>query len=298
MFEKIFLILIFLILIGRMVKRKKFRKFLIPIISCVILYSLFFYYKKIDIENRTEGLKKENIIIEEKTDSKSSENKDSAVTENEELLYEVAILKKVIDGDTIEIKKDGVIKKVRLLMIDAPESVHQNSSKNGEFGKKASEFLKNYLNESLNKEIYLVKDISDVDKYNRLLRYVYVKKPSGDLKKSYLETANAHMLEEGYANFVTYPPDISLSKELLKLAKEARRNKRGLYALTEEINLQKAQQKINEEQKNPEHKIKGNKKTKIYHDINSSSYYNISEKNVIYFETEKEAIDAGYKKYK
>ena len=43
-------------------------------------------------------------------------------------------------------------------------------------------------------------------------------------------------------------------------------------------------------------KIKGNKKSKIYHMPNDANYDKISEKNIVYFETEEEAINAGYRR--
>ncbi|RRD95357.1 hypothetical protein EII17_03685 [Clostridiales bacterium COT073_COT-073] len=45
-------------------------------------------------------------------------------------------------------------------------------------------------------------------------------------------------------------------------------------------------------------KIKGNKKSKIYHLPNNVSYDKIKEENVVYFNTEEEAVKAGYRKAK
>lgn len=45
-------------------------------------------------------------------------------------------------------------------------------------------------------------------------------------------------------------------------------------------------------------KIKGNKKSKIYHLPHNVSYDKIKEENVVYFNTEEEAVKAGYRKAK
>jgi micrococcal nuclease len=78
----------------------------------------------------------------------------------------------VVDGDTIEIDYSGKKAKVRMLCINAPESVHPDRSKNTEAGKIASEFTKERLTgrwvllefEGKEKE----------DRYGRLLAYVHV----------------------------------------------------------------------------------------------------------------------------
>ena len=72
----------------------------------------------------------------------------------------------VIDGDTFEYYdlNSKLIKKVRLLCVDAPEK--------GENGYEESKiFLENLI---LGKQIILEKEISETDKYGRLLRYAYL----------------------------------------------------------------------------------------------------------------------------
>jgi micrococcal nuclease len=69
------------------------------------------------------------------------------------------------------------------------------------------------------KTVRLVKDVSETDVYGRLLRYVYV----GDL------FVNAAMVEQGYAEAVSYPPDTAHYDEFLQLEKEAAAANRGCH---------------------------------------------------------------------
>lgn len=135
------------------------------------------------------------------------------------LVPERYLVNRVVDGDTIEIIYKGKKDKVRLIGIDTPESVHPDATKNIEFGKIATEFTKEALE---NKEISLEFDISERDRYNRLLAYVWI---DGKM-------FNKTLLESGMANVSTYPPDVKYAEDFLKLQKEARDNKIGLWADT------------------------------------------------------------------
>jgi micrococcal nuclease len=70
------------------------------------------------------------------------------------------------------------------------------------------------------KTVYLEKDVSETDRYGRLLRYVYV----GDTM------VKAVLVQEGYAQDATFPPDVRHAEEFLKLEREARDEGRGLWA--------------------------------------------------------------------
>lgn len=114
----------------------------------------------------------------------------------------------VVDGDTLDLSTG---EKVRLLGIDAPEA-------NQPGGDIARAFLEKLV---LNKEVVLKKDVTDKDKYGRLLRFVYV----GDT------FVNAEMIKRGYAIPRFYPPDERYKEQFEKLRDEAEKNKRGLWAL-------------------------------------------------------------------
>ncbi len=129
---------------------------------------------------------------------------------------EKAKVTNVVDGDTVKLE-DGRV--VRYIGIDAPETVHPQKPVQC-FGKEASQ-----LNEELveNKEVWLEKDISETDKYGRILRYVYV------LENDNLIMVNKVLVEKGYAHASSYPPDIKYQEEFRKLEEEAQQNKVGLW---------------------------------------------------------------------
>ena len=74
---------------------------------------------------------------------------------------------RVVDGDTIVV--EGNLK-VRFIGVNTPETVDPRRPVQC-FGHEASDFNKSLLE---GKVVRLVKDISDTDKYGRLLRYVYM----------------------------------------------------------------------------------------------------------------------------
>lgn len=117
------------------------------------------------------------------------------------------IVTKVIDGDTIQLSNG---EKVRYIGINTPEKDAECYSK--EATDKNTELV-------LNKKIRLKKDISEKDKYGRLLRYVYV----DDI------FVNEFLVKEGYAHTATYPPDVSYSKWFKELEHKAREEKKGLW---------------------------------------------------------------------
>lgn len=143
--------------------------------------------------------------------------------------YEDATIVRVVDGDTIEVRieatapgpgaglaKVGREYSVRLIGIDTPESVKPNSPVEC-FGREASAAATALLD---GERVRLVKDVEETDRYDRLLRYVYL----GD------ELANARLVVNGYAAAYTYPPNVRHSELFVQLEREARDNDRGLWS--------------------------------------------------------------------
>ena len=124
---------------------------------------------------------------------------------------------RVIDGDTIEVDIDDSYYTVRYIGIDTPETKHPTQSVEY-FGLEATEKNRQLVE---NKIVRMEKDISETDKYNRLLRYVFV----GDVM------VNAALVEGGYAEVSTYPPDVKYVELFLELQQEARESRRGLWNL-------------------------------------------------------------------
>jgi len=125
---------------------------------------------------------------------------------------------RVIDGDTIEVSIGGELYKVRYIGIDTPET--KDPRKGVEWmGPEAAA-----KNEELvgGKVVGLEKDVSETDKYGRLLRYVWVE----DLM------VNAALVWLGYAQVSTYQPDVKYTDFFLQLQREAREAGRGLWGPT------------------------------------------------------------------
>lgn len=119
---------------------------------------------------------------------------------------------RVIDGDTIEIERG---ERVRYIGIDTPENVDPRKSIQC-FGVEASNKNKELVE---GKMVRLTKDIADRDKYNRLLRYVWV----GDT------FVNLELVNQGFAYSYSYPPDIKYQEQFVRAQEEAREAKRGLW---------------------------------------------------------------------
>lgn len=115
-----------------------------------------------------------------------------------------------MDADTLFVEKDGELQKVRLLGINAPESVNPNRYANSEEGRQASKYVKELLEPC--KFVYLEKDLfaEDKDKYGRLLRYVWLNKNTADSRNM----LNLKLIKDGYAEYNSY------GNEFLKYKKD------------------------------------------------------------------------------
>ncbi|WP_248926467.1 thermonuclease family protein [Paenibacillus hamazuiensis] len=131
--------------------------------------------------------------------------------------YTTAEVKRVVDGDTFETKNG---EKVRLIGVNTPETVKPNSPVE-KFGKEASDFTKKQLT---GKTVYMFKDTGDTDKYGRLLRYVFLQGET--------TMFNEVLVREGYANTMSVPPNVMFQDKFVKLEREARSGKKGLWGAT------------------------------------------------------------------
>ncbi len=134
-----------------------------------------------------------------------------------EVYGEKAYVSKVVDGDTIELENG---QKVRYIGLDTPETVDPRRPV-GCFGKEASNRNKGLVE---GKIVILQKDISDTDKYGRLLRYIYL--PLEDKTTLFV---NDYLIREGFAKSSTYPPDVKFTDRFKQAEEEARSNNRGLW---------------------------------------------------------------------
>ena len=123
---------------------------------------------------------------------------------------ETAKVIQVIDGDTIVIA-DG--SRVRYIGIDTPEVYPTLAA----FGIEAWQANRELVD---GKIVRLERDVSDTDRYGRLLRYVHV---DGVF-------VNAELVRRGLAYVKAYPPDTKHHDYLKGLEAEARQAGRGMWA--------------------------------------------------------------------
>lgn len=90
------------------------------------------------------------------------------------------------------------------------------------FWKKASDENKQLVE---GKTVYLEKDVSEIDKFGRLLKYAYLFQPDGSLLM-----INNFLVEQGYAKVYTYPPDVKYPDKFLKPEQEVKDQQRGLWS--------------------------------------------------------------------
>lgn len=130
-------------------------------------------------------------------------------------------IKRVVDGDTVELE-DG--NKVRYIGVNTPETHHPTKGVQC-YGREAAAFNQSLVEGKL---VRLEKDVSETDRYGRLLRFVYLEDGT---------FVNQVLLEKGYAQVVTYPPDIAKSKQFLAVQAEAREEKKGLWGYCSSTNF-------------------------------------------------------------
>jgi endonuclease YncB( thermonuclease family) len=124
---------------------------------------------------------------------------------------------KFTDGDTITVDMNGTPEKIRMIGVDTPETNDPRKEVQC-FGKAASNFTKQLIG---NKRVRLEADPTnaDRDRYNRLLRYVYL--PDGTL-------INAEIIKQGYGFAYTFFQFTKL-EEFKKYQNEAEYDGRGLW---------------------------------------------------------------------
>ncbi len=208
---------------------------------------------------------------------------------SQETLSDSVVVKRVIDGDTVELES-GL--RVRYIGINSPEVAERGVE--GCLAAAAQEANNNLVQ---GKTVRMERDTSDKDRYGRLLRYVW------------LDTIqlNATLVEQGLARAIAYPPDVKYQKELAAAETRAKGARRGMWG--DLCRTAASGDAIEEQAVTPalppvsECTIKGNISNgeKIYHLSGCKSY----TKTVItpatgerWFCTEEEARAAGWRKAK
>lgn len=125
----------------------------------------------------------------------------------------------VIDGDTVELS-DG--RHLRYIGIDTPETRRRQGEQwvvdPEPYAREATDANRRLVE---GQHVRLEEDVESHDRYGRLLAYVYV----GEVM------VNAKLVEDGYAQPMTIPPNVKYAERFKQLAAEARRQHRGLWGL-------------------------------------------------------------------
>lgn len=119
----------------------------------------------------------------------------------------------VIDGDTIRTALHG---RVRYIGINTPELDADDPAvrRMAQEARLANQRLVG------GREVTMLLDVQSHDRYGRLLAYVWV----GDL------FVNGWLVREGYAQVMTVPPNVRYARTFLELERQARQERRGLWA--------------------------------------------------------------------
>jgi len=129
-------------------------------------------------------------------------------------LYQVT---EVYDGDTIAVNMNGATEKIRLIGVDTPETKDPRKPVQC-YGPEASAYSHSILEHA---KVRLVADplSTNRDRYNRLLRYVYLQDGSFYNKK---------LLQSGFARaYIGFP--FSKSNDFIVAEKTAKDNSTGLW---------------------------------------------------------------------
>jgi endonuclease YncB( thermonuclease family) len=123
-----------------------------------------------------------------------------------------------VDGDTIAVNMNGATEKIRFIGVDTPET-HDPRKAVQCFGQAAAAFTKNLIG---SQHVRLESDPTNTnrDRYNRLLRYVYL--PDNTL-------VNAEIIKQGYGFAYTGFP-FTKSDDFLHYQTQAREQNKGLWS--------------------------------------------------------------------
>ena len=133
---------------------------------------------------------------------------------NQPGLYRVT---QFVDGDTIGIDMNGRTEKIRMIGVDTPET-HKPNTPVQCYGPAASAYTKNLIG---NQRVRLASDAlsTDRDRYDRLLRYVYL--PDSTL-------VNQKLIENGYGFYYPYF-EFSKSADFERAQQSAQASHKGLW---------------------------------------------------------------------
>lgn len=206
----------------------------------------------------------------------------------------VGRVEKVLSGNRLQLE-NGLV--VRLLGVETPDPLDERDGF-ACFGIRSKAYLESLV---LGERVFLRRDITDLDENKELPRYVYLPKS----RRTPSVFVNKKMIQEGYGRSYWGENDVYFRKVFHEEQKEVLLSPRGAWVdCIEQIVNNKIEQKKEEQslQTDEDCPVKGNvsgsKKnpTKTYHTSLSGWYKRIEPEAC--FETEQEAMEAGFRKVK
>ncbi len=127
-----------------------------------------------------------------------------------------AVVSRVVDGDTLEVMRNGRRTRVRLIGMDTPETVDPRRP-DGCFGAEATKELRRLMSGG---EVLLQYDVDRADRFGRTLAYVFL--ADGTF-------VNLDLVRRGFARVLTVPPNVAHAEEFRAAEREARQANTGLW---------------------------------------------------------------------
>ena len=133
---------------------------------------------------------------------------------------ETGIVVRVVDGDTIVVEIGTRRERVRYIGLDAPELANAEDGTPAECGGDAARDANEVLVDGA--EVGLERDVSDRDRFGRLLRHVWLL--DGDDR-----LVGARLVADGAVEARSYPPDTGRDAELDAAERSARDAGAGIW---------------------------------------------------------------------
>lgn len=215
------------------------------------------------------------------SDSADNQPTSASTATDSEMVGETAIVTAIVDGDTIKLAS-GVT--VRYIGIDTPETTR---GKDDCYGQEAVARNRALV---LGKTVRLTKDVSETDRYGRLLRFVWLD----------ARLVNEQLVAEGFAHAATFPPDVARAEEFVAAERAARSAGLGLWSAcpggATRSDYDTGIPQAATEDCPSDRPIKGNAQSEIYH-LPGGRYYETTLPEEC-FATEADAQAAGYRRSK
>lgn len=170
-------------------------------------------------EDVKEGSNEPNATEQSETEAKE-DNEELPKNENN---FINATVTKVVDGDTIHVKfENGLEDKVRLILVDTPESKGRYQGNPQPFAEEASRFATEQL---ADKKIQLELGVSERDRYGRLLAYVWINNTM----------FNEALLERGLARVAVYPPNTKYVDQFRNIQRKAQEAGLNIWSIEDYV---------------------------------------------------------------